>query len=200
MAEKIYKIQKELEEKRAKRKRELPTQPPTQPPQLPNTPGQQTGPRQINPTAPRMPGPGPPRMPTSTPGPNSIPGHFPMDQQNPLTQQTSVPVTSIPGLGNTEQSVLRNQLMAGTGMPAGQNGQIRPGAHNLGPSVSIPVNNPNMPTMTQDQHPSMLMQQLGIPPASDPKAADIKQVATDLASKLPDQNYGKPVFVYTKIY
>ena len=158
LAEKIYKIQKELEEKRAKRKRELPS---TQKPPLPNTP---TGPR---PTVPRMPGPGSQGMPNST----GIQGRFPMDPQNSLPQQTQGSATSIPGPpGSSEQSELRNRLMSGPGSSMGQNGQIRPGMTGV-------ANNPNMLTATQDQQPSMLMRQLEIPTVNDPKTSDINRVS-----------------------
>lgn len=168
LAEKIYKIQKELEEKRAKRKREGPN-PPT--PQLlqPNTPNQPPGPRP-NPAGPRIPGQ-PQRMPGSM---NQLPpsNRFPTDS-NSIQQQGQV--TSISGpSGSTESSVLRDTLMAPT-ISGGQNGPIRNTLNNIGASGTMPgVNNPNMPT-GQD---SMLMQQLGIPPASEPKASDIKMVSS----------------------
>ena len=172
MAEKIYKIQKELEEKRAKRKREGPNQPT---PPLPNTPGQPTGTRAVNPTGPRLPGQPPQRMPVSLPNQISNPGQFPMDT-NSLQQTTAGPVTSIPGPpGSTEPSVLRSQLMA-PASSVGQNGPIRTNINSLGQTVSMPgvVNNPNM---SADQQNSMLMQQLALAPVSDPKASDINRVS-----------------------
>ena len=172
MAEKIYKIQKELEEKRAKRKREGPNQPT---PPLPNTPGQPTGPRAVNPTGPRLLGQPPQRMPVSLPNQISNPSQFPMDT-NSLQQTTSGQVTSIPGPpGSTEPSVLRSQLMA-PASSVGQNGPIRTNMNNLGQTVSMPGvgNNANMPTGQQN---SMLMEQLALAPVSDPKASDINRVS-----------------------
>ena len=155
MAEKIYKIQKELEEKRAKRKREGPN--PATPQLLPNTPTQASGPRP-NPTGPRIPGQPTQRMP------NSI-NRFPNDSNS--IQQGQVGPS-----GSTESSVLRDTLMAPT--ISGQNGPIRSNLNNIGASGGMAggVNNPNM-SSGQD---SMLMQQLGIPPASEPKASDINKV------------------------
>ena len=178
MAEKIYKIQKELEEKRAKRKREGPNQPP---PQLPNTPGQPPGPRPINPAGPRIPGPNSQRMPGSIPGQNNIQGQF-MDQ-SPLQQTTPGQTTSIPGApGSNESSVLRNQLMA-PASSVGQNGPVRTNLNSLGQNVTMPqvISNSNMSTHQQN---SMLMEQLGIPPASDPKASDINRVCYCISSAL----------------
>ena len=156
LAEKIYKIQKELEEKRAKRKREGPN--PATPQMLPTTPTQPSGPRP-NTTGPRIPGQPAQRMPGSI---NQIqnPNRFPTDS-NSLQQQGQCPS------GSTESSVLRDTLMAPT-ISGGQNGPIRT---NLTPMPGG-VSNPTMPT-GQD---SMLMQQLGIPPASEPKASEISKV------------------------
>lgn len=171
MAEKIYKIQKELEEKRAKRKREGPTQPTTP---LPNTPGQPIGTRAVNPTGPRLPGQSPQRMPVSLPNQISNPSQFSMDT-NSLQQTTSGPVISNNGPpGSTEPSVLRSQLMA-PASSVGQNGPIRTNTNSLGQTVSMPGigNNPNLST---DQQNSMLMQQLALAPVSDPKASDINRV------------------------
>ena len=185
MAEKIYKIQKELEEKRAKRKRDGPNQPT---PPLPNTPGQPTGPRVVNPTGPRLPGQPPQGMPGALPNQISNPSQFPMDS-NPLRQQTSGPVTSIPGPpGSTEPSVLRSQLMA-PATSVGQNGPIRTNMNNIGPTVSMPgvVSNPNMSTDPQN---SMLMQQLALAPASDPKASDINRVCFyRISNKILEYNF-----------
>ena len=166
LAEKIYKIQKELEEKRAKRKREGPN-PPT--PQLlqPNTPNQPSGLRP-NSVGPRLPGQ-PQRMPGSM---NPLPANrFPTDS-NSIQQQGQV--TSISGpSGSTEPSVLRDTLLAPP-MSGGPNGPIRNTLNNIGATGTMPgVSHPNMST-GQD---SMLMQQLGIPPASEPKASDIKMVS-----------------------
>ena len=156
LAEKIYKIQKELEEKRAKRKREGPN--PATPQMLPTTPTQPSGPRP-NTTGPRIPGQPAQRMPGSI---NQIqnPNRFPTDS-NSLQQQGQGPS------GSTESSVLRDTLMAPT-ISGGQNGPIRTNLTTMPGGVS----NPTMPT-GQD---SMLMQQLGIPPASEPKASEISKV------------------------
>ena len=110
-----------------------------------------------------MPGQPTQRMPGSM---NPIvPNRFPTDS-NSIQQQGQVPQ------GNPESSVLRNTLMAPT-ISGGQNGPIT-SLNNINSSGTIPggVNNSNMPT-GQD---STLMQQLGIPPASEPKASDINKV------------------------
>ena len=162
LAEKIYKIQKELEEKRAKRKREGPG-PNVPQPSLPNTPGQAPGPRPVNPTGPRIPGPPSQRMPMQ--GPNSITGQIQFDQNSMQQQQGS----------NSDSSVLRSQLMAPTSTPVGQNGPRN--MNNLGSNMPGAVNNSNMSGMTPDPQNSMLGTMLGIPPASDPKASDINRVS-----------------------
>ena len=115
---------------------------------------------------------------------------------NQLSQQGGVGTMGGAPIVSTGGSVLRAQLMDGTGGPNGQlrpqvmastirsplnQGQLNP---NLGgPNVNTmqgPTSNPNISSIGgQDQTPtSMLLQQLGNPPSSDPNPSVINSVST----------------------
>ena len=217
LAEKIYKIQKELEEKRQRRRQQQGGNPPgppgsgppgAGPPNIPGAgPPQPNQQPQMGPRGPmnsRMPQPGMPnvgiasppignRMPT----PPGMPGN-----QVPQPNFDTPPMggASGPNTGN----VLRTQLE--------QPGGIRPGG-----GVGVNVDNKselqkhlgiNQVGNTQ-QGPggeSLLLKQLGKQTTSDPTPDMINQVAPSLANKIPNDslhpihpNNQKQVMYYTKM-
>ena len=187
IAEKIYKIQKELEEKRQRCRQQQGGNPSglpgAGPPNIPGTgPPQPNQQPQMGPMNSRIPQPGMPNMDIAsppTPTPPGMPGN-----QVPQPNFDTPPMggTSGPNTGN----VLRTQLE--------QPGGIRPGG-----GVGVNVDNKselqkhlgiNQVGNTQ-QGPggeSLLLKQLGKQTTSDPTPDMINQVAPSLANKIPNDS------------
>ena len=191
IAEKIYKIQKELEEKHQWRRQQQGGNPSglpgAGPPNIPGTgPPQPNQQPQMGPRGPmnsRMPQPGMPAI-GSPPIGNRMPTPPGMSNQVPQPNFDTPPMggTSGPNTGN----VLRTQLE--------QPGGIRPGG-----GVGVNVDNKselqkhlgiNQVGNTQ-QGPggeSLLLKQLGKQTTSDPTPDMINQVAPSLANKIPNDS------------
>ena len=183
LAEKIYKIQKELEEKREKRKRQAGGAPG----QAPGPAGAAAGgqPQQLlsglrQPMNPQMGGPQRPGMPNNMASPpmGGAPGQRMPTPPNQMFND--MPVSS----SSSSSEILRKHL----DQPSA--GLIRPNNSHLAAHLNQGQVNPNQPGAggPGTQGSGLLLKELAKQPTNDPNPDVINRVATCIASKVPNDN------------